>query len=424
MTASLASCEGVPQVGLPPIHLQFGMGDRAPSYAGLIAADEAEAALVARNIMRAGGNATDAAVALGFALSVTLPSSAGLGGSGACVVHDAVTGTTEALDFTPRPGIDEGVARYRAAIPALPRGLFALHAKYAKLPWAQDVAPAENLARFGTKVSRALAQDLAADGGVLVNDRIALTAFMTPRRQVLQAGETIKQADLATMLGRLRAHGAGDLYAEALVDEMVDAFAAAGSVITGEDLRSYVPRWVVAAGMDEGPTRLFVLPADVGGGDFLKTLAARPPRPSDKAVAAGATSFVVADTEGGAVACALSMGAPFGLGIMPPATGFLLAPAPDAPGAHPQGLAPVIAVHHADNRMVFAAAAAGADAIARTAALTHAAVVERRVGSSAREFDRRSGLVNMLACDLHEPGCLVQSDQSGAGYAVVLTPKD
>lgn len=422
MTASLASCEGLP--ALPPVRFQLGMGDRAPSYAGLIAADESEAALVARNIMRSGGNATDAAVALGFTLTVTLPSSAGLGGSGACVVHDAVTGTTEALDFTPRPGTDEGAARYRAAIPALARGLFALHAKYAKLPWAQDVAPAENLARFGTKVSRAFAQDLAADGEVLVNDRIALTTFMTPRRQVLQAGDTVKQADLATMLGRLRAHGAGDLYAEALVQEMVDAFAAAGSVITAEDLRTYVPHWVTAAGMDEGPTRIFVLPKEVGGADFLKALAGPAPKPSDKAVVAGGTSFVVADTQGGAVACALSMGAPFGLGIIPTGMGFLLAPAPDAPSAHSQTLAPVIAVHHADNRMVFAAAAAGPDAIVRTAGLTHAAVVERRIGNGEREFNRRSSLVNMLACDLNEPGCLVQSDQSGAGYAVVLTPKD
>ena len=405
---------------LPPIRLQLGAGDVSPSYAGMVAADEPEAVLVARDILKAGGTAADAAAAMGFALTVTLPSSAGLGGSGACVVHDAVSGTTEALDFTPRAAADTGAARYRAAIPALPRGLFALHAKYSKLPWAQVVAPSEKLARFGHTVSRAFAQDLTTDGGVLVNDTTALKTFMTPRRQTLQIGDVNKQIDLATTLGRLRAPG--ELYAGTFGSEIEDAIVRAGGAITAADLQGYVPQWVPAHGWDEGTARIFALPTEVGGGDFQNAFAA-PSLPPDEATSSGATSFVVADDAGSAVACAVGMGRPFGLGIMPPGAGFLLAPSPEMPGAH-HSLAAVIAINNTNNKLTLAAAAAGDEAISRTAALAHTIIVDRRAPFAETAIQRRGSLVNMLTCRLVESTCRVQNDPAGAGYAVAANPKE
>ena len=337
MTAALAGCGD-----LPPIRLQLGSGSGPErSFEGLVAADESEAVLVGRNILLANGNAVDAAVALGFALAVTLPSSAGLGGGGACLIHDAERGVTEAIDF-----------------PAMPRGLFALHAKYGRVPWPQVVAPAENLARFGHTVSRAFAGDIAADGAALMNDRTALTTFMTPGRQMLQAGDVFKQIDLATTLSNLRARGPGDV--------------------------GRVPRWVAAAVRDEGATRRFFLPE--GGAN-----------PQEDA-RAGATGLVVADAGGSAVACVLSMGRPFGLGIMPPGTGFLLAPSTDdlGPETIKPVLTPVIGINRADNSLVLATTSAG-------------------------------GLINMLTCAANEntvPACQARNDPRGAGYAVRLWPDD
>ncbi len=412
----LAGCDSLPQV-----RLQLGAGDVSPFYTGMIAADEPEAVMVARDILKAGGTATDAAAAMGLALSVTLPSSAGLGGSGACIVHDSVSGTTEALDFTARAGEDKGAARYRSAIPALARGLFALHAKYGKLPWAQVVAPAENLARFGHKVSRAFAQDLAADGGALVNDRTALTTFMTPRRQTLQVGDTAKQPDLATTLGRLREHGPSAFYTGTAGHDVEDAIATAGGAITIADMESNVPTWVAAAGFDDGAARVYVLPKEVGGGEFKDAFDAAPPQsPADEFTTAGATSFVVSDNAGGAVACGFDMGKPFGTGMMPTGMGFLLAPSPEVAPRHP--LASVIAVNRSNNKLIFAAAAAGSEAIPRTAVVAKATIVERHKVDGPVTA-RRSGLVNMLTCDLDEHACLVQSDPAGAGYAVVLNSK-
>ena len=437
MTLFLAGC-----AGFPPIELRLGAGGGiAPApHSGMIAADEPQAALAAQNLLLAGGNAADAAVALALSLTVTLPSSAGLGGGGACLVHDAVSGTTEALDFVPRASADHGAARFRAAVPALARGLFALHAKYGARPWPQVVAPAENLARFGHPVSRALARDLAGDGAHLIDDRNALRAFMTPRRQILQAGESFRQIDLATVLGRVRARGPGEFYAGALGRDVEDAIAAAGAVITAQDLRATLPQWIQAVGVDKGTIRLFALPAVLGGDDLMAALEHTDvdQDASDDTVA-GATSFVVADAAGGVVACALTMGRPFGLGIMPAGTGFLLAPAPDAPvpgglTADAPQLAPVIGINHVNNRMVFAVAAAGSRAVTESAAAaralsigqqtpTHVAKTIGEKKGGAGGTGRRSSLLNMLACKADESAltvCYAEHDPRGAGYALRL----
>ena len=426
MGLALAGCNQI-----PPIKVQLGAGDARPVFAGLIAADEPQAVLEAQKILAADGNAIDAAVTLGFALAVTFPSSAGLGGGGACIVHDSITGTTEALDFTLRASSDSDAARFRAAVPALSRGLFALHAKYGKLPWAQVVAPAENLARFGQTTARAFARDLAADGGTLMNDRNALGAFMTPKRQMLQAGDGVKQVDLSIVLGRLRARGPGDFYSGGLGREVEDAIAASGGTITAQDLRAFVPRWIQAAGVDEGSMRIFALPEGYGGGHFMPAFAKdAKAAPAGEAPTSGSTGFVVADKAGGAVACALTMGRPFGLGIMPKGTGFLLAPAPDAPGVRAHVLAPVMAIHAPTNRIVFAAATAGEGAVAEAAAVTRAVVAENRALAevlAGRTPGKRATLVNMLACRSqaeNTPVCQAQNDPRGDGYALTLLPKD
>ena len=135
-------------------------------FLGGAVADEPRAALVAREILSRGGSAADAAVALGFALSVTLPSRAGLGGGGACIAYGADTksinkGTPEAIMFLPVAGMLSGSNADRpAAVPMLPRGLYLLHARYGKLPFESLIVPAEQLARFGTPASRALVRDI------------------------------------------------------------------------------------------------------------------------------------------------------------------------------------------------------------------------------------------------------------------------
>lgn len=120
--------------------------------------DEPRSALVGRDILSAGGNAVDAAVATYFAMSVTYPGAATLGGGGMCVVSRGQDDAVEAIDFRPALFAQGGRA---VMIPGAVRGMFALHARYGRLKWEALLLPAERLARFGNPVPRAFARQIA-----------------------------------------------------------------------------------------------------------------------------------------------------------------------------------------------------------------------------------------------------------------------
>ena len=145
----------------------LGIVGYVKGFLGGVVADEPKAVQVGREILSSGGSAADAAVATYFALSVTLPSSAGLGGGGVCMVYDpARKNDPEVLDFVARaPRSIPSTAVRPSGIPGNARGFFALYSKYGRLRWSSLVAPAENLARFGIQfdVARIAPWKTAAD---------------------------------------------------------------------------------------------------------------------------------------------------------------------------------------------------------------------------------------------------------------------
>jgi gamma-glutamyltranspeptidase/glutathione hydrolase len=102
---------------------------RGGSTFAAVSADEGRAAEVGRDVLSAGGNATDAAVAMFFAMAVTLPSAAGLGATGACVVHDSKTRQGESFVFAPvaAPGSINGVT---IAVPLAVRAVTLMHVRH------------------------------------------------------------------------------------------------------------------------------------------------------------------------------------------------------------------------------------------------------------------------------------------------------
>ncbi len=184
-------------------------------FIGGVAADEPRAATIARDVLAHGGTAADAAVALGFALSVTLPSRASLGAGGACLAYAPPAkgpgqGRPEAILFTSLPSQAAGGDR-PASLPMLARGLYALYARYGSRPFGELVIPAEQMARFGIPVSRAFAQDLALVGGPLLADPNARAIF-GPNGTPLAEGQRLVQPDLGATLAQMRVAGVGDLY--------------------------------------------------------------------------------------------------------------------------------------------------------------------------------------------------------------------
>jgi len=274
-------------------------------FAGVAASEEPRATMAGRDVILAGGNAADAAAAMGMVLAVTLPSRAGLGGGGACVVHDAAKGRSEVLEF---------LSAEPSSSPMLARGLAALQVRYGTKSWSSAVAPAENAARFGFTVSKTLADDLNQHGATLMVDATALGVFLDRRRQFLIAGADVRFPQLADTLSKLRTEGATALTSVPPV----------WSTMTLTDMNGYV-------------------------------LMSRTAAPS--AASTGATGFVVGDKNGLAVACELSMGAAFGTGDM--ANGYL-----SASRLNGDDLAPMIVKDAIYGQAVLMIAASGSQASA------------------------------------------------------------
>lgn len=402
----------------PARDLKTGTVGYVKGFAGGIVADEPRAVLVGRDVLTAGGSAVDAAVATGFALAVTLPSSAGIGGGGVCVVHDSDRKITEVLDFLPARGASS------AAVPALPRGLFALHARYGRMRWEEILGPAEQLARFGEPISRALAVGLQENGARLVRDSAARKVFATASGEPVRAGHHLTQIDLAAFIGRLRRNPA-DLYGGVLGREFVAASRQAGSVLTLEQMRSWKPHWLIpdsiASGHDTVYTPLVTGPGG-GIGDSWKT---RSPA-STAGVRGGGTGFVVVDPSGSAVACALTMHTPFGTGRMVPGFGSFLVPG--VATTTPLAVALVINDHVNEFRSGIASSGAGAagNAVSVLSAALGNAGDEALSAAVMALSSSASGpaLVSALHCSRGLPpwpgSCRVSADSRGAGYGLLI----
>lgn len=346
-------------VGSPP----EGVPGHVEGFLGGVVADEPRATLVAREVLSSGGNAADAATALGFALAVTLPSRAGLGGGGACLVYRPGMAGPRALLFLPKAGASPALNADRpAAVPMLPIGLETLHARFGHLPLDRLLSPAEELARFGVPVSRALARDLQVVAQPLLADPAARAIFGAGGL-VLDEGGVLYQRDLATSLSQLRIAGLADFYHGVLAQRLQTAAAAAGGGLSASDFAKASVQDADALVLSAGAVRIGFLPppADGGlaaaaafrvleqkpdafaaakeraiavaarwraaGGDANELLSAVLPKASLPPLPAS-SAFVVLDRSGNAVSCALTMNNLFGTGRVAPGTGILLAASP------------------------------------------------------------------------------------------------
>jgi len=237
-------------------------------FLGGVVADEPRAALVGRDVLSAGGNAVDAAVATYFALAVTLPSTASLGSGGACLAFNRTVngGVPRALSFLPgTPAAIPPGADRPSAVPGSVRGFYALHARAGRFRWEQLIAPAENLARFGTPVSRALAADLDQVGPALLNDVETARVFGRSDGSLVREGDIVRQIELAATLGRLRLMGPGEFYTGRLASQIVAGTSAAGGSLSTDDLRSFAPEWHDTLTLPFGNHRIHFAPPPAGG---------------------------------------------------------------------------------------------------------------------------------------------------------------
>ncbi len=230
-----------------------------PGFDGMVATGEPNATLVGREILADGGTVADAAVAVTFALAVTYPSRISLGGGGVCLLHDRERQLTEALTFLPQSGPEGGVP------PGLTRGMEALHARYGALQWRQLVAPAENMARFGVKTSRALAADVLAAQDSLRRDKTAADIFL-PNGQPLASGQTLQQTALSRTLSGVRSQSSALFLTGNFGALLAKESSALGLRLTEQDMRNRVPEYLVPLRIESGTDYLYVTPPPAANG--------------------------------------------------------------------------------------------------------------------------------------------------------------
>src|SRR6185437_5920656 len=121
----------------------FGLGPEPVAKTGaVVVGDEPYAVKAGVAVLAVGGNAVDAATAIYFALSVTYPVAAGLGGGGICLVHDTAASRDDEFDFLARDSAGKGAF----AIPGNVRGFAMMQTAMGRLPWQRVIASAEGYA--------------------------------------------------------------------------------------------------------------------------------------------------------------------------------------------------------------------------------------------------------------------------------------
>lgn len=240
-------------------------GEAGTPFFGAAVADEPLAATAGGDILAQGGSAADAAAAMYFALAVTYPSAASLGGGGVCLVTDPAMGGVAELTFLAPRAIPSPGAIRSTAVPANVRGIGALHARYGELDWRMVLAPAERLARLGARVSRAAERAYRAGGAKLLLDGEARRVFAESGRAPREY-QRLVQPDLADTLAQIRVHGAAALYDGALANELVAAVRQSGGTLSHEDLRNFAPTWQAAMPAEFGNDVAFFAGPPAGAG--------------------------------------------------------------------------------------------------------------------------------------------------------------
>jgi gamma-glutamyltranspeptidase/glutathione hydrolase len=262
-----------------------GSASVASGTHGMVVAAQREASAVGRRILEAGGNAVDAAVAVGYALAVVDPCCGNIGGGGFMLVRRA-DGARTVIDFretAPRaaapdmylgadgkPVPDASRFGWRAvAVPGTVLGLDRALSEYGRLGRTAVMAPAIGLARDGFVVDATDAGDLAEHAKRLAGDPEAARIFLRPDGTPYREGDRFVQPDLAATLALIAEKGADVLYRGLIAEAVATASAAHGGVLTARDFADYSVREAAPTACRYRGLHVFSAPLPSSGGTIL-----------------------------------------------------------------------------------------------------------------------------------------------------------
>ncbi|MFM7329386.1 MAG: gamma-glutamyltransferase [Bacteroidota bacterium] len=238
------------------------------------------------DILRAGGNAVDAAVAVELALLVTFPEAGNIGGGGFLLYRDSA-GKFSALDYREKapaaattdmylddngqviPGLSVS-GHLAAGVPGTIDGLWNAHQRFGKLPWKAVVQPAVNLALNGVALTRRAAENLNRIQNDLRQYNTVLPGFLMGN---WKQGDSIRWTELGATLERIRDNGRAGFYEGQTATDLVAEMKRGKGIITLEDLKQYSSRWLNPVSGDyRGYTVTSMPPPSSGGVALLQLL--------------------------------------------------------------------------------------------------------------------------------------------------------
>ena len=252
---------------------------------GMVVSQNSIATRVGQSILAKGGNAIDAAVAVGFALAVTLPRAGNIGGSGFMLAHLAKDQKIIALDYRSMAPQAASVEKFTRAdgkmdmdkltfgpnAPAVPGTVAAMYQawqQYGSLDWKDLLSPAWRLADEGFEIGHDLAHVLNM-ASVVLNYYSPGSAYVKAAGESWVAGDLLQQKDLAWSIGQIMEHGASAFYEGELADRIVKAFEQAGGIMNKDDLAAYKVKDRKPVSTDYRGKKVYSMPPVSGGGVTL-----------------------------------------------------------------------------------------------------------------------------------------------------------
>ncbi|WP_410218244.1 gamma-glutamyltransferase [Paracoccus sp. (in: a-proteobacteria)] len=354
---------------------------------GVVAAQNSRAALVGAEVLAAGGNAVDAAVAVSFAIGVLEPWMSGPAGGGAMMLWHAEAARAEAVFYGMRaPGAldpadyplagtgkagdlfpwdtvkdDRNLRGATAvAVPGVVDGIGQAHARYGRMPWRDLLGPAVELAREGLQVDWYAALMIASATRGLAADPDAAALFLEDGQWPPVAGwtstvaKTLPMDAMVTTLAELAAKGAREFYDGDVGAALVADVQAKGGSLNHDDLRAYQAKLQTPLSFSRGQATFHVTPRLTAGPTFRDVLTMLPPltgQPGGTAFVAYAdalrdayakrlegmgddgespsqpgctTHFSIVDLDGNMVSMTQTLLSAFGAHVVSPSTGLLL----------------------------------------------------------------------------------------------------
>ena len=254
---------------------------------GMVVAGHPEAAAAGLAVLRAGGNAIDAAVATSLAVGVAEPYGSGLGGKLMFLYHEARTGRTYAIDamdaagsvnvaaYLKRPATARSYGYAEVCVPGLAAGLWTAHQRWGRLPWAATIDPAIRLARTGFEVLPKSREQFQEQERKLRRGDAEIARLYLPGGQLPAVGSRLPNEDLARTMELLARDGRDGFYRGSVAAALVRAAQAGGGWLSAEDLAGYEARVVEPLSVTIRGYTLFAGPPPTSGATlFLPILKA------------------------------------------------------------------------------------------------------------------------------------------------------